>query len=92
MRKLILFALLQTGMGATFSGSSAFEFTKAAVNFGPRPSGSEAIHKLQNYILSQLKLDGCELIDDSFSATTPKGSVAMKNIVAKFPGREAGRP
>lgn len=72
---------------ANFSGQAAFEFTKAAVNFGPRPSGSEAIHKLQNYILSQLKLDGCELIDDSFSATTPMGAIAMKNIIAKFPGR-----
>src|SRR5580693_5411413 len=80
---------------ATFSGASAFEFTKQSVDFGPRPSGSEANRKLQAYIVSQLNLDGCEpapakkdcdLIDDSFTATTPKGPVPMKNIIAKFPG------
>jgi glutaminyl-peptide cyclotransferase len=81
---------------ATFSGASAFEFTKQSVDFGPRPSGSEANRKLQAYIASQLKVDGCEpapakkdceLIEDSFTATTPRGSVPMKNIIAKFPGK-----
>jgi glutaminyl-peptide cyclotransferase len=73
-------------MAADFSGKSAFEFTKQAVDFGPRPSGSDAIRKLQVFIIKELKLTGCELIDDSFSAKTPNGAVAMKNIIAKFPG------
>src|SRR6185437_13735859 len=32
-------------------------------------------------------LDGCELIEDAFTASTPKGQIAMKNIIAKFPGK-----
>jgi glutaminyl-peptide cyclotransferase len=88
MVRLAVFLVLSvSSFAADFSGTSAFDFTKQAVAFGPRPSGSEAIHKLQTYIASQLKLDGCELIEDSFSAKTPSGAIAMKNIIAKFPGR-----
>lgn len=72
---------------ANFSGAAALEFTKKAVAFGPRPPGSDANHKLQAYILSQIKLDGCEVIDDPFTAKTPKGDIAMKNIIARFPGK-----
>jgi len=85
------------GMAVDFSGPSAFAFTKQAVSFGPRPSGSEANRKLQAYIISQLNLDGCQfsqpkkddcnLFDDSFSAATPKGQVPTRNLIAKFPGK-----
>ena len=30
----------------------------------------------------------CEVIEDAFTAKTPKGDIAMKNIIAKFPGQE----
>jgi glutaminyl-peptide cyclotransferase len=75
------------GNAASFSGASAFEFTKQSVAFGPRPSGSEAIHKLQAYIVAQLQKDACQLSDDSFTAKTLKGDIAMKNIICKFPGK-----
>ncbi len=73
--------------GASFSGASAFEFTKQAVAFGPRPSGSESNRKLQAFIIAELQKDGCELSDDSFTARTPKGPIAMKNILCKFAGK-----
>ncbi len=69
-----------------FSGLSALAFTARAVSFGPRPPGSPASHKLQTYILSELKRDGCQVIQDDFTASTPLGPIAMKNIVARFPG------
>src|SRR4030095_1169823 len=72
---------------ADFSGASALKFTREAVAFGPRPSGSEARRKLQGYILGQLKTCGCQVTEDPFAAKTPKGEIAMKNIVAKFPGK-----
>lgn len=84
---LAVLTLASPTTAATFSGASAFEFTKQAVAFGPRPSGSEANRNLQAFIISELKKDDCELIDDSFTATTPKGPVPMKNIIAKFPGK-----
>jgi Zn-dependent M28 family amino/carboxypeptidase len=89
---LLLIPLLAGNLSAAeISGASAFEFTKHAVDFGPRPSGSEANRALQNYILSQLKMmRGCEISEDAFTATTPNGPVQMKNIIAKFAGK--GRP
>ncbi len=87
--KIFLIVLLPAlpAFAADFSGASALEFTKRVVAFGPRPSGSEANLKQQAYILSQVKLDGCTVSEDPFSAKTPKGEVAMKNIIAKFPGK-----
>src|SRR6185369_6399049 len=69
-----------------FDGKEALEITRKVVAFGPRPPGSAAIHRLQAYILAQLKLRHCEVQQDDFTATTPNGAVAMKNIVARFPG------
>lgn len=81
--------LAASSWAADFSGESAFEFTRAAVGFGPRPSGSEAIRKLQAYILDQLKACRCEVSEDNFTARTPRGEIAMKNIVARFPASPA---
>ena len=72
---------------ADFSGTAAFDFTRRVVEFGPRPPGSEAIHKLQAYIQAELKTTGAEISEDAFTADTPKGPIAMKNIIAKFPGK-----
>ncbi len=72
---------------AGVSGESALEFTRRAVAFGPRPSGSDANHQLQTYILAQLKTCKCQVTEDTFTAQTPKGPIAMKNIIAKFPGK-----
>jgi glutaminyl-peptide cyclotransferase len=71
---------------ANFSGASAFEYTKRAVEFGPRPPGSMANRQLQNYILSELKNRGCQITEDAFQAKTPKGDFAMRNILCKFKG------
>ena len=72
---------------ADFSGAAAFDFAKASVDFGPRPAGSDANHKLQAYILQHVKVAGAQVIQDDFTASTPRGPVAMKNIIVKFPGR-----
>lgn len=72
---------------ADFSGESAFEFTRRATEFGPRPAGSEALKRLQGYILEQLKTCSCEVAEDDFVARTPRGDIPMKNIIARFPGR-----
>ena len=71
-----------------FSGASAFEFTKKAVDFGPRPPGTDANKRLQEFILAQLRNDKCQIIEDAFTAQTPRGSIAMRNIIALFPGQK----
>jgi Zn-dependent M28 family amino/carboxypeptidase len=75
---------------AGVSGSSALEFTRRAVAFGPRPPGSAANRALQNYILTELLKDGCEIVEDAFTAKTPQGAIAMKNIIGRFPGKGSG--
>ncbi len=69
-----------------FDGARAFEHVRKQVEFGPRPPGSDAIHKTQQYIIATLKGYGCEVEEDDFTASTPNGRIAMKNIVGKAPG------
>ncbi len=85
--QVVFFMTAMLASAAEFSGDAAFAQTKKAVKFGPRPSGSPEIAKLQAYILAQLKTCKCEVSEDNFMARTPRGQVAMKNIIAKFPGK-----
>jgi glutaminyl-peptide cyclotransferase len=78
---------VQTG---GFDGKLAYEYTAKQVSFGPRPAGSPALAKLQDYLISQLKSFGCDVDTDAFSADTPIGRLEMKNIVAKIPGERPG--
>jgi glutaminyl-peptide cyclotransferase len=85
--KALLILVVSAGAwAADFSGAAALEFTRKAVAFGPRPPGSAANQKLQAYIESQLKALKCQVSFDAFSTDTPAGRVAMRNIIAKFPG------
>jgi glutaminyl-peptide cyclotransferase len=87
-RCVLLFALSAVLCSAAeFSGAAAFDFAKAAVAFGPRPAGSDANRKLQAYILQKVKVPGAQIAEDAFTAQTPRGPVAMKNIIVKFPGK-----
>ena len=73
-----------------FDGAKAYEHVAKLVSFGPRPPASEGLHRSQEYIIGQLKADGCEVDQDDFHASTPKGDIAMKNIIAKAPGTGQG--
>jgi glutaminyl-peptide cyclotransferase len=59
------------------------------VAFGPRPSGSPAMAESRRWIISQLKPTGAQIEEDSFTASTPAGSIPMTNIIAKFPGAQS---
>jgi glutaminyl-peptide cyclotransferase len=83
---LAILAYSASSAAADFSGASALEFTRQAVAFGPRPPGSAANQKLQAFIEAKLKPLHCQLSYDAFTAQTPAGPVAMRNIIAKFPG------
>src|SRR6266487_1976680 len=71
-------------------GKRAFAHVAKQVSFGPRPSGSQAILKLQDYLQSELKSYGCTAETDSFTADTPIGRLPMKNILVKIPGEKPG--
>lgn len=73
-----------------FDGKRAYDQVAKQVSFGPRPAGSAALAKLQDYLETELKSYGCAVETDSFSADTPAGRLAMKNILAKIPGEKPG--
>jgi glutaminyl-peptide cyclotransferase len=70
-----------------FDGNRAFEHVAKLVSIGPRTPGSEGIRRAQAYIRAQLEGFGCAVEEDSFTAQTPIGPVAMKNIVGKAAGK-----
>jgi Zn-dependent M28 family amino/carboxypeptidase len=73
-----------------FDGKRVFAHVAKQVSFGPRPSGSQAIVNLQDYLQSELKSYGCNVEADSFGADTPVGRLPMKNILVKIPGEKPG--
>ena len=73
-----------------FDGKRAYEQVVKQLSYGPRPAGSPALAKLQDYLESELKSYGCTVETDAFSAPTPAGRIPMKNILVKIPGRMPG--
>jgi hypothetical protein len=84
-------ALTPACAAAEFSGEAAFAHARRAVEFGPRPSGSAALAELRAYILEQLTDCRCQVTEDHFTARTPRGEIAMTNIIARFPGPPGAR-
>jgi hypothetical protein len=74
---------------AEFDAMRAQEHVKNLVAIGPRPPGSEAIKRTQDYITRELKSYGLMVIEDSFRADTTRGPVPMKNITGELPGRRS---
>lgn len=69
-----------------FDGAAAFDFTAKLVSFGPHPPDTDAIRRVQTYLMSELKSFGCAVDTDDFHASTPIGDLAMENVIAKIPG------
>jgi len=69
-----------------FDGNKAYAHVARLVAIGPRPPGSDGIRRAQEYIRGQLQSFGCQVEEDNFHASTPLGSLPMKNIVAKIRG------
>src|SRR5882672_12412757 len=71
-----------------FNAARSMQYIREIIALGPRPIGSAAHKKVENYILSHLKGDTVE--DDAFIADTPEGKLPVRNIIAKFPGTRDG--
>jgi len=69
-------------------GDRAMQYVKDIVKFGPRPLGSPAHKKVEDYITGHLK--GDEVEHDVFTADTPEGKFQVHNIIAKYPGNKDG--
>lgn len=76
----------QTKIWEEVSGDKAFAHVQRLVDFGPRPSGSEAIEKSRQYIEDQIRQSGWQVTRQAFTDDTPRGKVAFVNLIAQIPG------
>jgi hypothetical protein len=65
-------------------GAKAMDYARQVVSFGPRYINSPGHKKTEQLLRARLK--GDDLEEDSFTASTPAGSLPMVNFIAKFPG------
>jgi glutaminyl-peptide cyclotransferase len=73
-----------------FDGQKAYDYTAKLVSFGPRPAGSDALAKMEEYVLGEMKSTGCDVTEDDFHAQTPIGVLTMRNIAVKTAGEGKG--
>jgi len=78
------------GSRSAFDGERAFEELRRVLEFGPRPSGSDALAGLQDHIETVLTEAGLEVERQGFTASTPIGEVPMVNITGVVKGSEPG--
>jgi glutaminyl-peptide cyclotransferase len=71
-------------MWTQFSGDKALTHVQRLVDFGPRPSGSDAIEKSRAYIKQELKSSGWRVTEQPFTDQTPRGEVRFVNLIARF--------
>ncbi|MGC3988946.1 MAG: M28 family peptidase [Chthoniobacteraceae bacterium] len=69
-----------------FSAANAMASAQKQVDFGPRPAGSDAIAQTRAYIVDELQKAGWDVTPQAFNDTTPRGTVAFVNLVARFNG------
>ena len=72
----------------SFSGGRAYQYAREFASIGPRWPTSPGHLKAEAYLRTHLK--GTAVEEDTFTADTPIGPVAMRNFIARFPGKKNG--
>ena len=67
-----------------FSSKGAYDYTAQVAGFGERMPGSPGHQKTQDLIQQVLKKNGAQIEADDFTAKTPRGPIAVHNIIGKF--------
>lgn len=67
-----------------FDSKQAYAYTAEVVGFGERPPGSPGHQKTEDLIHVVLKRAGATVEADDFTAKTPRGPIAVHNIIGKF--------
>jgi len=88
----VCLALLAASLAAPaqqhFNGAKALEYARQYVAIGPRWPTSQGHVKAEQFLRSQFQHDQVE--EDTFTADTPIGPVAMRNFIVRFPGKKNG--
>lgn len=86
----LLWTFLTTALFATaslhdgFNAQQAYDYTAKVVSFGERWPGSPGHKKTEDLIHQVLQKDGAQIETDDFTAKSPKGQIAVHNIIGKF--------
>jgi len=87
----LLAAALLLGAGAAsaslhdaFSAPGAYAYTAKVAGFGERWPGSPGHQKTQDLVKQVLTKNGARIETDDFTATTPRGPIAVHTIIGKF--------
>ena len=67
-----------------FDGKQAYAYTAQIAGFGERWPGSPGHKKTEDLIRSVVQKDGGTIDADNFTAQTPRGPVAVHNLIGKF--------
>jgi Zn-dependent M28 family amino/carboxypeptidase len=67
-----------------FNAGQAYAYTARIAGFGERWPGSPGHQKTEDLIHQTLEKDGARVEADNFTAGTPRGPVAVHNIIGKF--------
>jgi len=74
-----------SGPKTAFDGQAALAYTKAQVDFGPRPPGSPAHDKAGDWIFAEMKKRTDSVSDQRWTQTTANGQkLPLRNILARF--------
>jgi len=92
-RLLIILLGLAVAGGATWwwagrsspqFGQEAFEQTRAILEHGPRPPGSEALDAVRKLVRDELEAAGWATEGQRFERITPIGEITFENVRARF--------
>jgi Zn-dependent M28 family amino/carboxypeptidase len=67
-----------------FNSRQAYAYTAEVAGFGERWPGSPGHKKTEDLIHQALQKDGAQIEADDFVAATPRGPIAVHNIIGKF--------
>ena len=71
-----------------FDGAKAYDYARQFVAIGPRWPTSQGHAKAEAFLRDHFRHD--QLEEDTFTANTPIGPVAMRNFIVRFPGKKNG--
>jgi len=73
---------------AHFNGAKALDYAREFAAIGPRWPTSPGHVKAEQFLRAHFQHDQVE--EDTFTADTPIGPVAMRNFIVRFPGKKDG--
>ncbi len=81
---VVLQAASATTLHDGFSAQQAYTYTAKVAGFGERWPGSPGHKKTEDLIRQVLQRDKARVESDDFTASTPRGPVAVHNLIGKF--------